>query len=63
MSRNKIRQERVANCPFCNKEIKRGLGYYRNGKYYCNKSHYKKYKEKLIKEKNELETQTEKKDK
>ena len=29
------------NCAKCNKSIKRKMGYYRNGKYYCNKRCFK----------------------
>lgn len=34
----------------CNKDKKRNLSYYRNGKYFINKHHYIKYRNELEKE-------------
>lgn len=31
----------ASNCVKCNKPIKKKMGYYRNGKYYCNKRCFK----------------------
>lgn len=35
------------NCAQCNKPIKHGMWYYRNGKYYCKKKCWKKATEKV----------------
>lgn len=45
----KAAQERVkpTNCAQCNKPLKRGDRYYRNGKFYCNKKCWKKSTEKV----------------
>jgi hypothetical protein len=34
--------EPQANCPVCNKHLKKKTRYYRNGKYYCDKKCWKK---------------------
>lgn len=36
-----------SNCTQCNKPLKRGNWYYRNGKFYCNKRCWKKSTEKV----------------
>lgn len=44
-----VATERVkpSNCAQCNKPLKRGMWYYRNGKFYCNKKCWKKSTEKV----------------
>jgi len=39
-------QEKIITCTDCSKQLKRVRRYYKNGKYYCNKSCYRKAKEK-----------------
>jgi hypothetical protein len=56
MSRNKLREIHRHKCKACNKDIKRGFGYYRDGFYYCSKSHWRKLKKKLAEEKNNEQT-------
>jgi len=36
--------KRRIKCECCNKDKKRNLSYYRNGKYFINKKHWLKYK-------------------
>lgn len=38
---------KATNCTQCNKPLKRGMWYYRNGKFYCNKRCWKKSTEKV----------------
>ena len=42
-----LQKEKKANrkirCECCKQDKKRNLSYYRNGKYFINKNHYKKY--------------------
>ncbi len=40
------KQEKQTNCIACNKPIKRLRRYYRDGKFYCSKTCFKKMKEK-----------------
>jgi hypothetical protein len=38
---------KASNCAVCNKALKRGMWYYRNGKFFCNKRCWKKSTEKV----------------
>lgn len=45
--RKQTKANKRIKCPFCNKNKKRALSYYRNGEYYCSKAHWKSF---LLKE-------------
>jgi hypothetical protein len=43
-------EEQLKNCGSCGKPVKRLKRFYRNGKFYCSKVCFKKWKEKAKKE-------------
>ena len=51
MRKSKIKSNN--NCKHCNKYLRRADWYYRDNNYFCNKKHYKLYKEQLAKERAE----------
>ena len=48
MSRLKTKGKKRIKCRFCDKDRKKNLSYYRDWNYYCNKSCYKKFKNKEV---------------
>lgn len=45
MSRKKIKVRKIVKCVFCDKEHRKGLAYYRDEVYSCNKKHWRKWRQ------------------
>lgn len=50
MSRQEVKRKKKINCEYCEKELRRGIAYHINEKYFCGRSHYRKFKKKGKKE-------------
>ncbi len=55
LKQNDKKAKRRIKCECCNKDKKRNISYYRNGKYFINKTHWIKYK--IKQEKKNVSTQ------